>query len=62
MLLLARERAADHERLAQLVEAGRLAPTLDRTYLLERAPSAMRLLEDGAIRGKVAITVEQPCP
>lgn len=57
VLLLARERAADYERLTQLIEAGQLAPALDRCYPLERAAYAVRRLEAGAIRGKVAITI-----
>lgn len=57
VLLLARERSTDYERLARLVESGQLMPALDRCYPLERAASAVRRLEDGAIRGKVAITM-----
>jgi NADPH:quinone reductase-like Zn-dependent oxidoreductase len=57
VILLARERAADYERLAQLVEAGQLAPALDRRYPLERAAHAVRRMEDGTVRGKVALTV-----
>jgi NADPH:quinone reductase-like Zn-dependent oxidoreductase len=56
-LLLARERAEDYERLTSLIEAGRVAPSLDRSYPLEQTVDAMRLLEEGGIRGKVAITV-----
>jgi NADPH:quinone reductase-like Zn-dependent oxidoreductase len=55
-ILLARERGADYEQLAGLLEAGRLRPVLDRTYPLEQAAEAMRKLEEGAIPGKVAIT------
>jgi NADPH:quinone reductase-like Zn-dependent oxidoreductase len=55
-LFLARERAADYEQLTRLIEAGQLVPSLDRTYPLEQAPDAMRLLENGQIRGKVALT------
>ena len=55
-ILLARERGADYEQLAELLEAGRCRPVLDRTYPLEQAAEAMRKLEEGAIRGKVAIT------
>jgi NADPH:quinone reductase-like Zn-dependent oxidoreductase len=54
--LMARERGADYERLAGLIEAERLRPTLDRTYPLEAAADAVRQLEEGTIRGKVAIT------
>jgi NADPH:quinone reductase-like Zn-dependent oxidoreductase len=55
--LMARERGSDYERLAELIEAGRLVPSLDRTYPLEAAADAMRQLEAGTIRGKVAIEV-----
>ncbi|RYC09646.1 NAD(P)-dependent alcohol dehydrogenase [Nocardioides zhouii] len=60
--LLARERAEHFERLTQLIEAGQLGPALDRTYPLEQAANAMRQLERGTIRGKVAITVFEPTP
>ena len=54
---LAKERAADLERLTPLLEEGRIVPPADRSYRLEDAPEAMRLLEQGQVRGKVAITV-----
>lgn len=57
LLFLARERAADYENLTRLIEAGRLTPRLDRTYPLQQARDAMRRLENGEIRGKLAITV-----
>lgn len=56
-LLMAKERGADYERLTTLIEAGQVMPSLDRTFALEDAPEAMRLLETGQVRGKVAITV-----
>ncbi len=56
-LLMAKERGADYERLTTLIEAGQVTPSLDRTFSLEDAPGAMRLLETGQVRGKVAITV-----
>jgi NADPH:quinone reductase-like Zn-dependent oxidoreductase len=55
--LFARERAAHYDTLAHLIEAGRVDPALDRTYPLEEAADAMRQLERGAVRGKVAIVV-----
>ncbi|MBD3926392.1 NAD(P)-dependent alcohol dehydrogenase [Nocardioides cavernae] len=55
--LLAREHADHYKRLASLIEAGQVDPALDRTYPLEQAADAMRQLEHGAIRGKVAIVV-----
>jgi NADPH:quinone reductase-like Zn-dependent oxidoreductase len=57
VLFLARERAADYEQLTRLIEAGELTPNLDRSYPLERAAEAVRLLEQGEVRGKVALTV-----
>ena len=57
--LLARERADVYERLTALIEAGQLDPALDRIYPLEEAPDAMRHLQRGTVRGKVAISVQQ---
>ena len=56
-LLLARERAEDYERLTRLIESGELTPRVDRSYPLDQAAEAVRLLESGQVRGKVAITV-----
>jgi len=51
------ERSSYLERLTELIEAGRVTPTIDRTYPLDRAPEAMRHLEAGLARGKVAISI-----
>ncbi|HEU4349430.1 MAG TPA: NAD(P)-dependent alcohol dehydrogenase [Actinoplanes sp.] len=56
-LLVSKERASDYERLTDLIEAGQVIPSMDRSYPLDEAPDAMRLLERGQVRGKVAITV-----
>jgi NADPH:quinone reductase-like Zn-dependent oxidoreductase len=56
-LLMAKERASDLERLTELIESGKVVPSIDRTYPLDDARDAMRLLETGRVRGKVAITV-----
>jgi NADPH:quinone reductase-like Zn-dependent oxidoreductase len=56
-ILLARERATEYERLTSLIESGQLTPSLHSSYALEDAVDAMRLLEEGKIRGKVAITL-----
>jgi NADPH:quinone reductase-like Zn-dependent oxidoreductase len=55
----AKERAADYERLTELIEAGKVVPSIDRTYPLAEAPLAVRQLEAGQVRGKVAITVDR---
>ena len=57
VLLVAKERAADLERLTGLIEDGKVVPSVDRSYPLDEAPDAMRLLEKGQVRGKVVITV-----
>ena len=43
--------------LKDLVEAGKVKPVIDRTYLLEAVPDAIRYVEAGGVRGKVVITV-----
>jgi NADPH:quinone reductase-like Zn-dependent oxidoreductase len=54
---IAKQRAGDLDRLTDLIEAGKLTPSIDRAYPLEQAPQAMRHLQDGKARGKVAITL-----
>ena len=44
-------------RLTDLLEAGKVAPSIDRTYPLDQVPQAMRQLEAGHVRGKIAITI-----
>lgn len=56
-MLFAHERDADYEHLSRLIEDNRVVPILDCTYLLEQAPGAMPRLENGDVRGKVAITL-----
>jgi len=55
-----KESYVDLERLAELIEAGRVRPVVDRTYPLRDAPEAMRHLEAGLARGKVVISVVEP--
>ena len=43
--------------LTELVEAGSVAPVIDRRYPLSGVPEALRYLEKGEARGKVVITV-----
>jgi NADPH:quinone reductase-like Zn-dependent oxidoreductase len=51
-----KERGSDLERLTALIEAGKVTPSLDRTYPLDQVPDAMRHLITGKVRGKIAIT------
>ena len=45
--------------LADLIQTGRITPVIDRRYKLGEAPEALRYLNEGHVRGKVVITVEQ---
>jgi NADPH:quinone reductase-like Zn-dependent oxidoreductase len=56
-MAIADERGSDLIALAELIEAGSVTPSVDRTYPLEDAPTAMRHLQDGAVRGKAVITL-----
>ena len=56
-MLASKERASDQERLTTLIEAGKVMPSIDRSYPLDRVPEAMRYLEAGDVRGKVTITI-----
>ena len=46
---------ADLQILRQLIEAGKLAPVIDRTYPLSEVPEAIRYLENGRARGKIVV-------
>ncbi|WP_460980169.1 NAD(P)-dependent alcohol dehydrogenase [Pseudactinotalea suaedae] len=50
-------RTVDLEQLTAYIEAGTVTPSLDRTYPLEQTADAMRRLDAGEVRGKVAITI-----
>ena len=56
-MFIAKQRATDLERLTELIEAVMMTPHIDRTYSLDQVPEAMRHLETGKARGKIAITV-----
>ena len=44
--------------LEELIDAGKVAPVIDRRYPLEQTADAMRYLEEGHSQGKVVITIE----
>jgi NADPH:quinone reductase-like Zn-dependent oxidoreductase len=51
---------ADREDLAfvaRLLESGDVTPVIDRRYELREVPEAIRYVEEGHAKGKVAITV-----
>jgi NADPH:quinone reductase-like Zn-dependent oxidoreductase len=45
------------KELCELIEAGRLAPVVDRTFPLAEVPEAIRYLEAGRAVGRIVITV-----
>jgi len=56
-MFISKEHHADLGTLSQLIEAGQVAPIVDKTYPLAEVPDAMRHLEAGHARGKIAITI-----
>lgn len=54
---IASENAAGLVTLRELIQAGTVAPAIDRTYPLAEVAAAIRYLLDGHARGKVVITV-----
>jgi NADPH:quinone reductase-like Zn-dependent oxidoreductase len=58
--LIAFVNSENHEDLIainELIEAGKVMPTVDRTFSLSETPKAISHLVDGHARGKIAITV-----
>jgi len=53
----ARENGKDLTVLRELVESGKIAPAVDRTYPLSETAAAVRYMHDGHARGKVVITI-----
>jgi NADPH:quinone reductase-like Zn-dependent oxidoreductase len=54
-MLASKERASDQERLAPMLESGKVTPAIDRAYQLDAVHEAMRQLESGGARGKLVI-------
>jgi NADPH:quinone reductase-like Zn-dependent oxidoreductase len=52
-----RQHSSDLDRLTSFIEAGTVTPSIGATYSLDQVPEAMRYLEAGKARGKVAITI-----
>lgn len=55
-MFITKQRSSDLERLTELIEAGQVTPSVGRIYPLHEAADAMRHLEAGAVRGKVALS------
>lgn len=57
-MMLAELNPTDLTFLADLMQAGKLTPVIDRRYRLSEVPAAIAYLEEGHARGKVVITLE----
>ncbi|HEY5988575.1 MAG TPA: NAD(P)-dependent alcohol dehydrogenase [Streptosporangiaceae bacterium] len=51
------ENAEDLLTLRELIESGKIAPAIDRTYPLAEVAAAVRYLLDGHARGKIVISI-----
>ena len=56
-MVAAKVRKEDLVALAELIEAGKVTPVVDRSYPLSEVPQALEYLEAGHARGKVVVTV-----
>ena len=56
-MVLGLVRAAELQDLTPLIEAGKIAPALNRTFALAEARDALRFLEGGHVSGKVVLTI-----
>jgi NADPH:quinone reductase-like Zn-dependent oxidoreductase len=56
-MLMSKERYTDLEALCPFLENGQLTPVVNRVYPLTQVSDAMRQLEEGTVRGKIAIAV-----
>jgi len=54
---IASENAEDLRVLRDLIESGKIAPAIDRTYPLSQTPAAIRHVQAGRARGKVVISI-----
>jgi len=58
-LMLAKINNRDLVTLKDLVESGKIAPVIDRSYPLRNAAEAVRYLEEGHAQGKVVLAVSR---
>jgi len=57
-ILAVRPNLKDMGHMAELCEAGKLVPVIDRRYPLREVPEALRYLGEGRAKGKVVIILE----
>ncbi len=59
VVMLARIDVESLAALTDLIEAGKVAPVLDRSYALRDAAEGIRYLEEGHARGKIVVTISR---
>lgn len=55
---IAKPNRKDYDLLIELYEAGKVTPVIDRCFLLDKVPEALRYYGSGQAHGKVVITVK----
>jgi NADPH:quinone reductase-like Zn-dependent oxidoreductase len=58
VIFLAKSTKEDLTTVGELMATGKVIPVIDRRFSLSEVPEALRYLEEGHARGKVAITLE----
>jgi NADPH:quinone reductase-like Zn-dependent oxidoreductase len=58
VMILAQLRNDDLAILAELMQAGKVTPVIDRRYKLSEVQEAIRYSEEGHARGKIIISLE----
>jgi NADPH:quinone reductase-like Zn-dependent oxidoreductase len=58
-ILVVPQNRKDLISIAELCEAGKIVPVIDRRYPLSEVPEALRYVGEGRAKGKVVITVKQ---
>ena len=53
----AKAKQEDLQALKELLEAGKIKPSIDRTYQLSETAEAIRYMEAGHVKGKIVITI-----
>ncbi len=56
-MVMAKETGVDLEKLTTMIEAGQVTPAVDTVFPLADTADAMRRLEAGLVRGKIAISI-----
>jgi NADPH:quinone reductase-like Zn-dependent oxidoreductase len=57
VMFASKENGEDLQPLTELIEAGKVTPSIDATYPLGKVRQAMRHLEAGNARGKIAVSI-----